>query len=100
MRFALLAACLVFVTASADADPPKQPGNPKGSKTPAGPLLPKIEERIPVDASPELRALLKQNVDTLRSTTAKTAERVRAAGVLGELGEKGRPASRFLCEAM
>src|SRR5262249_17989471 len=60
--------------------------------------LPDVSLQIPEETRPEVKAILKANAISLSSRTA--AERVKAAQVLGELGEQGKPARGLLCRAM
>jgi HEAT repeat protein len=60
--------------------------------------LPDVSLVIPEETRPEVKAIIKANVASLSSTRA--SERVKAAQVLGELGEQGKPVRRPLCRAL
>jgi HEAT repeat protein len=70
---------------------------PKGTQ-PTKDDLPNVSLVVPEDARPEVKAIIKANVISLRSTRA--SERLKAAHVLGELGEAGKPVRGLLCRAM
>jgi hypothetical protein len=75
-------------------DPPKAiPGQAKN-----GDDLPDVSLQIPEETRPEVKAILKANASALSSR--QSSERVKAAEVLGELGEQGKPARGPLCRAM
>jgi HEAT repeat protein len=54
--------------------------------------------QIPEDTRPEVKAIIKDNALRLQSKSAP--EKIKAAQVLGELGEQGKPVRRLLCGAM
>lgn len=60
--------------------------------------LPDVTLVIPDETRPEVKAILKENAITLASS--KWSDRSKAAQVLGELGEAGKPARGLLCRAM
>jgi HEAT repeat protein len=60
--------------------------------------LPDVALVIPEDTRPEVRAILKENAINLRSNIG--SERVKAAEVLGELKEQGKPVRGLLCQAL
>jgi hypothetical protein len=60
--------------------------------------LPDVALVIPEDTRPEVRAILKENAINLRSKIG--SERVKAAEVLGELKEQGKPVRGLLCQAL
>src|SRR5207245_6608740 len=60
--------------------------------------LPDVSLVIPADTRPEVKAIIKENVINLRSK--RVSERVKAAEVLGELKEEGKPVRGLLCRAM
>jgi hypothetical protein len=82
--------CLVFAS-------PAFPQAPKG-KQPKKDDLPNVSLVVPEDARPEVKAIIKANALSLLS--ARASERLKAAHVLGELGEAGRPVRGLLCRAM
>jgi HEAT repeat protein len=61
--------------------------------------LPDVSLQIPEETRPEVKALIKANTVELLSSKV-VAQRVKAAQVLGELGEQGKPARAALCRAM
>jgi HEAT repeat protein len=71
---------------------------PKPNKPKKGDDLPDVALQIPEDTRPEVKALLKANA--LGLSSSKASERAKAATVLGELREQGRPARGLLCRAM
>lgn len=60
--------------------------------------LPDVALQIPEETRPETKAILIDNATRLRSRSP--GERERAAHVLGELSDQGKPARRLLCNAM
>jgi len=72
--------------------------SPRTGQKKKGDDLPDVALQIPEDVRPELRALLKAQALALSSRSAR--ERIKAASVLGELGEQGAPARGLLCRAM
>jgi HEAT repeat protein len=60
--------------------------------------LPDVSLVVPEDARPEVKAIIKENALNLRSK--KASERVKAAQVLAELKEDGKPVRGILCRAM
>lgn len=60
--------------------------------------LPDVGLQIPEETRPEIKALIKAQVLALSSR--KPSERVKAAQVLGELGEQGKPVRGLLCNAL
>jgi len=60
--------------------------------------LPDVSLQIPDETRPEVKAIIKDNVIALSSS--KQSDRIKAAHVLGELGEQGKPVRRLLCRAM
>jgi hypothetical protein len=82
--------CLALVS-------PAYPQAPK-AKQPKKDDLPDVALVIPEDARPEVKAIIKANVIALHSRRAP--ERFKAAQVLGELGETGKPVRGLLCAAM
>src|SRR5207302_807006 len=83
-------AVALFVSVTANAQKSKQ-----GKK---GQELPDVALVIPEDTRPEVRAIIKENVINLRSK--KASERRKAAEVLGELKEAGKPVRGLLCLTM
>jgi HEAT repeat protein len=82
----------------AEANPPAaQPQAPK-PKQQKKDDLPEVSLVIPEDARPEVKAIIKNNALALSSK--RTSERLKAAQVLGELGEAGKPVRGLLCRAM
>lgn len=60
--------------------------------------LPDVSLVVPEDASPADKTFLKDKALALSSK--RLSERLRAAQVLGELGEKGKPVRGLLCRTM
>lgn len=86
--FALLLVAVTAPTYSQDARPRPQKKDD----------LPEVGFEIPEETRAEVKSLLKDNAMRLFST--KPEQRVKAAQVLGELGEEGRPVRALLCRAM
>jgi HEAT repeat protein len=59
---------------------------------------PDVRLVVPEETRPEIKAIIKANASALASKRA--SERMKAAEVLGELAEEGRPVRRLLCRAM
>jgi hypothetical protein len=60
--------------------------------------LPDVGLEIPPETRPEVKAILRDN--WLRLYSKSASERAKAAQVLGELGEQGKPVRRVLCWVM
>jgi HEAT repeat protein len=69
-----------------------------GSKQRKKDDLPDVSLVIPEDTRPEVKAIIKANAKALSSK--KASERMKAAQVLGELEEQGKPLRGLLCRAM
>jgi hypothetical protein len=87
-----LAAAVVLANLAASAYAQAKPAPPKKDE------LPDVSLLIPEDARPELKAIIKDNA--LRLVSTKASERAKAAQVLGERGEEGKPIRVLLCRAM
>lgn len=94
MRTPILLAGLLLLTASTSG----RSQAPKGNAPKNVDDLPDVALVIPEDTRPEVKAIIKSNVHALASKSA--AERAKAAEVLGELREQGKPVRRLLCQAM
>jgi HEAT repeat protein len=90
LAFPIAIVCLVFGIA-ADAQTTKSKQKKKED-------LPDVSLQIPDETRPEVKAIIKDNVIALSSS--KPSDRIKAAHVLGELGEQGKPVRRLLCRAM
>jgi hypothetical protein len=91
-RIILTTLLTTAIAASAHAQAPKSKQAKRDND------LPDVSLVIPEEARPEVKAIIKQNVLNLRSK--KAAERAKAAEVLGELKEEGKPVRGLLCRAM
>jgi hypothetical protein len=60
--------------------------------------LPDVAFQVPEETPAEVKAVIKDNA--LRLFAKQPSERVKAAQVLGELGEKGKPVRILLCRTM
>src|SRR5262249_24690500 len=83
-----------------------EPPSPKGEEPPQPPKkekkdedLPEVSLQVPEETRPEVKAPIRANTNEVLSAK-KAADRVKAAQVLGELGEQGKPARGVLCRAM
>lgn len=73
-------------------------GKPSKDQREKEPDLPDVALEIPEDIRPAVRAFIKETVMKLRSNIV--SDRVKAAEVLGELKEQGKPVRELLCRAM
>jgi hypothetical protein len=89
----LVALIVVALVGFAQAQNPKPNQKQKKDQD-----LPDVSLQIPEDTRPEVKAILKANAIALSSK--KVTQRVKAAIVLGELGEGAKPARGLLCLAM
>jgi HEAT repeat protein len=102
MKALALSLAILFVAVSAPAH--SQPTKPKTEKKNDPPKkqkeddLPDVGFQIPEETSAEVKAVMTENAQRLFAKQA--SDRVKAAHVLGELGEKGKPVRIVLCRAM
>jgi hypothetical protein len=103
MKVFALALVVLCVNFSATATAQRGGDKPQKEKDPPKPQkkeddLPDVAFQIPEETRGEVKAVIKDNAQRLFDK--KAAERVKAAQVLGELGEQGKPVRILLCRAM
>jgi HEAT repeat protein len=84
--------CFAILVPARSQPPPKRKAKKVGED------LPDVSLQIPEDTQPEVKAIIKAQV--LGLSSSKASERAKAAQILGELGEKGKPVRKLLCKAL